>query len=75
MIGRAAFGIWEFVVGDDWRTALGVVVVLGATAIVAAAGLPAWWLASLGTLAALYLSLKRGLTPSPRPRRRRRTIR
>ena len=33
----AAF-VWDFVVGDDWRTAVGVVVALGVTAIVAEAG-------------------------------------
>jgi hypothetical protein len=61
MIRNAALGIWEFVVGDDWRTAAGVVAALGATALLAAAGLPAWWLSPLGALATLYLSLRRGL--------------
>ena len=28
-------GVWEFVVGDDWRTALGVVLALGLTALLA----------------------------------------
>jgi hypothetical protein len=62
MIRSAALGVWDFVVGDDWRTAAGVVAVLGATAVVAAAGLPAWWLTPLGALATLYLSLRRGST-------------
>ena len=39
-----ALGVWEFVVGDDWVTALGVVVALGVTAIVAGAGGTAWWM-------------------------------
>lgn len=65
MIRRAALGVWEFVVGDDWRTAAGVVVVLGATAAVAAVGLPAWWLAPIGALATLYHSLRRALAESP----------
>jgi hypothetical protein len=60
MIRGAALGVWDFVVGDDWRTAVGVVAVLGATAVVAAAGLPAWWLSPLGALATLYLSVRRG---------------
>jgi hypothetical protein len=59
MIRRAGLGVWEFVVGDDWRTALGVVVVLGATALLAAAGQPAWWLAPVGTLVTLFFSLRR----------------
>lgn len=29
-----AVGIWEFVAGDDWVTALGVVLALGLTALV-----------------------------------------
>ncbi|MBA3865568.1 MAG: hypothetical protein H0X42_04355 [Solirubrobacterales bacterium] len=65
VIRRAALGVWEFVVGDDWRTAAGVVVVLGATALVAAVGLPAWWLAPIGALASLYLSLRRALVRPP----------
>jgi hypothetical protein len=35
---------WDFVVGDDWRLALGVVVGLGLTALVAGLGVTAWWL-------------------------------
>jgi hypothetical protein len=38
-----AFSVWEFVVGDDWRTALGVVVALIATDLISNAGVPAWW--------------------------------
>ena len=58
---RVASGVWEFVVGDDWRTAAGVVVILALTALIAAAGLPAWWLGPIATLAILYRSLRRGL--------------
>ncbi|MBV9284123.1 MAG: hypothetical protein JO176_05890 [Acidimicrobiia bacterium] len=44
-----AFGrFWyDFVVGDDWRVALGVVIAFGLTAILAAADLPTWWLLPL----------------------------
>jgi len=31
----AATGIWDFVVGDDWRIAIGVVAALGLTALLA----------------------------------------
>lgn len=55
----AALGIWEFVVGDDWRVALGVVAMLGATAVIAALGLPAWWLGPIATIAILHLSVRR----------------
>jgi len=47
--------LWDFVVGDDWRTALGVVIALAVTALAAEAGLAAWWIlpvASVGLLAA-----------------------
>ena len=38
-----AAGIWDFVVGDDWVTAAGVVAALGLTALLA--GYDAAWLA------------------------------
>lgn len=42
---RAFGAFWyDFVVGDDWRIALGVVLALGATAALVAAGVNAWWL-------------------------------
>jgi hypothetical protein len=50
---------WDFVVGDDWRAALGVVVTLGATAGLVAAGVDAWWLVPLGVALVLALSLRR----------------
>jgi hypothetical protein len=59
MLRSAAAGIWEFVVGDDWRVALGVVVTLGVTALVAAIGAPAWWIAPIGILAILHRSVGR----------------
>lgn len=52
-------GVWEFVVGDDWRMAAGVVVALGATALLASAGVAAWWVTPLAVLALLGLSLRR----------------
>ncbi len=55
----AALGVWEFVVGDDWRLALGAVAMLGATALVAAVGLPAWWVGPPATISILYWSVRR----------------
>lgn len=43
-----AFGAfwYDFIVGDDWRLAAGVVLALGLTAAVAQlSAFPAWWLA------------------------------
>ena len=36
--------LWEFVIGDDWRIAAGVVVALGVTALVAETTVAAWWI-------------------------------
>lgn len=36
--------LWEFVVGDDWRIAAGVVIALGITAAVAETAVSAWWI-------------------------------
>jgi hypothetical protein len=51
--------VWDFVVGDDPLTALGVVVALGATALIAGAGAAAWWVMPLAAVALLGLSLRR----------------
>ena len=56
---RAVHAVWEFVVGDDPAIALGVVVALGATALIASAGAPAWWVMPLAVLVLLALSLRR----------------
>ncbi len=58
-IRRAALGVWDFVVGDDWISAAGVVLGIGVTAIVASAGIPAWWVLPLAIIAILALSLRR----------------
>ena len=50
---------WDFVVGDDWRVAAGVVTAIGITAAVAATGAPAWWLLPLAVALLLYVSLRR----------------
>ena len=52
---------WEFVVGDDWRIALTVVVAIGATAALAAAGAAAWLLLPLAVAGVLYVSLRRAV--------------
>ncbi len=56
-----AFGSfwWDFVVGDDWRAAAGVVVALGITALLVWAGVDAWWLMPAATAAILAISLAR----------------
>jgi hypothetical protein len=51
--------LWDFVVGDDWRIAVGVVVALGLTAVAAGSGLTAWWIVPLATVGLLSASLYR----------------
>jgi hypothetical protein len=58
-IVRAVRAVWEFVVGDDPFTALGVAVALGVTALIAGAGAPAWWVMPLAVVALLGLSVRR----------------
>jgi hypothetical protein len=50
--------LYDFVVGDDWRVAVGVILAGGATALLTAEGVPAWWLPPLAVLALLCLSLR-----------------
>ncbi len=56
-----AEGAWEFLIGDDWRVALGVVAAIAATALIAAAGVGAWWVLPPAVLALLCLSIRRAL--------------
>jgi hypothetical protein len=65
--------LWDFVIGDDWRIAAGVAVALGVTALVADAGVPAWWIlpAAVGLLLAASIWRTPGkalLPPDPPPR-------
>ena len=52
---------WNFVVGDDWLVAALVVVAIGATAALAAAGVAAWWLLPLAVPLVLWVSLRRAI--------------
>ena len=58
-VARVARGVWEFVVGDDWRVAVGVVVTLGVTAAVAGAGAGGWWIVPPAVVLILAESLRR----------------
>jgi hypothetical protein len=51
--------IWEFVVGDDWHTAIGVMLALALTALIAAVGISAWWVMPVAVLGLLALSIRR----------------
>lgn len=59
LLRRIAGGVWDFVVGDDWRVAAGVVVALGLTAAVAGLGGGGWWIMPLAVVVLLGESLRR----------------
>jgi hypothetical protein len=59
----AARAVWDFVVGDDWRMAAGVIAALGVTALVAGSTVAAWWILPLAALALLSLSVRRASRP------------
>jgi hypothetical protein len=58
-VRRVALAVWDFVVGDDWPTALGVVLALGATALISDGNEAAWVVMPVAVLGLLALSLRR----------------
>jgi len=50
---------WDFVVGDDWRVAAGVLVALVATKLLTSSGVNAWWLLPVAVVLLLAASLRR----------------
>jgi uncharacterized membrane protein len=50
--------VWEFVVGEDWRMAVGVVLALALTALLATTSLRAWWVMPIAALTLLALSIR-----------------
>jgi uncharacterized membrane protein len=50
---------WNFLVGDDWAVAAGILVALSLTALLATTSLPAWWLLPLAVAFVLWRSLLR----------------
>jgi len=67
-VGRRlrAFGAfwYDFVIGDDWRVALGVVLAFAVTALVATTGVAAWWIVPVAVALLLALSLRRAVRGS-----------
>jgi len=50
---------YDFIVGDDWQIAAGVVAALAIAALLARGGLPAWWIPPSAVVVLLSLSLRR----------------
>jgi hypothetical protein len=51
--------LWDFVVGDDWRIAAGVVVALALTALIADTSVAAWWVLPVAVAVVLGVSVWR----------------
>ena len=63
-LGKRFLGFWyEFIIGDDWVVAAGVVLLLAASAALARADLhsTAWVVVPLGVAAILAVSLRRAI--------------
>jgi hypothetical protein len=58
-VRAAALAVWEFIVGDDWRTAVGVVLALALTSLLAGLSVAAWWVMPAAVPTILGLSLRR----------------
>jgi hypothetical protein len=55
---RRFLAFWyDFIVGDDWTIATGVVVALALAALLVRSGIQAWWLMLVAVPALLALSL------------------
>jgi hypothetical protein len=65
MLRSFALFWWDFIVGDDWRIAVGVIAALAGTAAIATTSAPAWWVVPVAVAALLAASLWRA-TRTPR---------
>lgn len=56
-----AFGAfwYDFVIGDDWRVAVGVVLAIALTYGVSRTSVPAWWIVPVAVVVLLPVSLLR----------------
>ncbi len=52
---------YDFLVGDDWLVAVGIVSAIALTALIADRGVAAWWVMPLAVIALLVGSLRRAL--------------
>ena len=59
---------WDFIVGDDWRVALGLVGAFGLTWLLTHNGVAAWWLLPVVVAALLVGSVWRESGGTTRPR-------
>jgi hypothetical protein len=52
---------WNFIVGDDWRAAAGLALVLAATWLLTRGGINAWWFLPPAVAVVLADSLRRAI--------------
>lgn len=65
---RAIAAFWyDFVIGDDWRVAVGVVAALALTYGLSRSSVPSWWVLPVVVIAAMLFSLRRSLSGAKRP--------
>jgi hypothetical protein len=64
--GVAVFA-YDFVIGDDWRLAVAVVLGLVVSGVLAHNGVPAWWALPLVVMVSLAVSLRRAVRVSSDP--------
>ena len=50
---------YDFIVGDDWHVAAGIVLTLALVVLLARTAVPAWWLMPLAAISLLSYSLWR----------------
>jgi hypothetical protein len=50
---------WDFVVGDDWRVALGLALAIACVAVLHRVHVGAWWVLPVAVVLLLYASLRR----------------
>ena len=63
---RSFAAFWyDFVVGDDWRVAVGVVIAFAITYAVSRTSVPAWWLVPTAIIVLLPYSLWRAVRRTP----------
>lgn len=59
---KTFYDFWyDFIVGDDWRVAIGVVAALAITWGISRSSLPAWWLVPVAVVLLLPYSLWRAV--------------
>jgi hypothetical protein len=60
-LARFARFLWDFVVGDDWLSAVLTVSAIVATDLLVRGSINAWWLVPVAVPATLYFSLRRAV--------------